>query len=156
MDLSLELQGMDRLVDAFMRLPEATRRRMSITIKKGGRLIVSHARANHRFETRKGRLERAIDMTETGPSEVTVFLNESAAPHARFVHDGTSPHLITPARRQALRWTQGSEFRFARSVLHPGTKPDPFLYQAAEAKAPAVRILIQDEGINAAIREAGL
>ena len=59
------------------------------------------------------------------------------APHARFVIEGTRPHLITPKNKKALRWPVGGKFAFAKEVKHPGYRGDNYLQRAA-ALAPAV------------------
>ncbi len=59
------------------------------------------------------------------------------APHARFVIEGTRPHLITPKNKKTLRWPVGGKFAFAKEVEHPGYKGDNYLRRAA-ALAPAV------------------
>lgn len=53
------------------------------------------------------------------------------APHARFVHWGTRPHLIVPKRKKALRWPSGGRFFFARKVNHPGNRSDAWLVRVA-------------------------
>lgn len=52
-------------------------------------------------------------------------------PAASYVMNGTSPHPIRPRRPGGvLRFTVGGRVVFARSVSHPGTKPNPFLWKA--------------------------
>ncbi|MGW2213195.1 hypothetical protein [Streptomyces sp. NPDC001781] len=52
-------------------------------------------------------------------------------PAASFVMNGTRPHEIRPRRHNGrLRFTSGSRIIYARSVNHPGTKPNPFLWKA--------------------------
>ena len=46
--------------------------------------------------------------------------------------NGTPPHEIRARRKKFLRFTQGGAVRFARSVSHPGTRPDPYLEAAQE------------------------
>lgn len=71
------------------------------------------------------------------------------APHVEF---GTKPHPIVPRSRKSLFWVRyaggaqvnrirGKEatetvFTFARSVNHPGTRPQPFLNPALDAVKP--------------------
>jgi hypothetical protein len=51
------------------------------------------------------------------------------APYAAFVNYGTRPHVIEPISRKALRFpnSRGPGFAFAKRVMHPGTKAQPFL-----------------------------
>lgn len=72
------------------------------------------------------------------------------APHAKFVHWGTRPHIIRPKNRKVLRWPSGNGFAFAGKVRHPGYRGDPWLTRAA-AMAPAafdkhVRALLAQRG----------
>lgn len=95
--------------------------------------VQEYAREHHRFTTRRGDAERsiatAVEATgtigakgEVGTSRlVTIYL-----------HQGTKPHTIVPRSKQVLRWPAGGEFAFAKRVHHPGTKQDPFIYEAAD------------------------
>lgn len=60
-------------------------------------------------------------------------------PHARYHHDGTPPHVIEPRRAKALRFTVGGAVVFAVKVNHPGTRPNPFLTDAAREVGLQVR-----------------
>lgn len=53
------------------------------------------------------------------------------AAYARFVHDGTKPHVIVPRNASVLAFQVGGTTVFARRVNHPGTKAQPFLTNAA-------------------------
>lgn len=63
--------------------------------------------------------------------------NLQVAPHARFVHDGTRPHVILPKKRLALRWPIPGRFAFAKKVNHPGYAGDAWVDRAAR-QAPAL------------------
>jgi hypothetical protein len=53
------------------------------------------------------------------------------ASYARFVEFGTAPHRIAPVDREALYWPGASHP--VRSVMHPGTRPNPFMERIVEA-----------------------
>jgi hypothetical protein len=55
------------------------------------------------------------------------------APYAGFVINGTPPHIIR-AKGNALRFQIGGATVFARSVNHPGTKPNDFFSRALQAE----------------------
>lgn len=79
-----------------------------------------------------GRLRAAIgppqySRTLTFRAQATINVNVD---YAKFVHDGTRPHIIRPRRAQALRFTVGSQVVYARVVRHPGTRARPFLDRA--------------------------
>lgn len=90
--------------------------------------------------------EQAARHNQTGALVQSVYLRRAGeawdighdgqrAPHALFVHWGTRPHKIAPKKKGVLRWGAGGIFHFARSVNHPGNKPDPWMTRAA-ALAP--------------------
>jgi HK97 gp10 family phage protein len=70
--------------------------------------------------------------------EMTVEGGVSAnKPYAIFVHEGTRPHMIYARRAPALRffWPRTQRVERFKYVHHPGTKPRPFLRDAAEQAA---------------------
>jgi len=155
MQPSLRFEGLDRLVDAVRVAPGAVHEVLDVSVLEAGELIASRAQLEHNFRTKSGMLERAVTVQQTGPAQAVVFLDRNVAPYAAMVHEGTRAHIITPNRRKALRWTSRGAFFFARRASHPGTKPDQFLYKAADKERDAVKARIQT-GINSAIQEAGL
>lgn len=46
--------------------------------------------------------------------------------YARYVAEGTRPHVIRPRRARALRFTTGGRVVYAAKVNHPGTRPIPW------------------------------
>lgn len=155
MEISVNIQA-GRLLEAFARAPQAVRDHLRIAVKSSTVDVQRESRRTHHFSTKTGMLERAV--TVEFPDEMTgrVFLNPAIAGYANAIHDGSRPHPIDPKRRKLLRWaTPGGGFAFARHVEHPGTKADPFLYVALDARRDAIQTKI-DKATNAAILEAGL
>lgn len=97
--------------------------------------------ATQRAPVDTGNLRRTI---QTDPIQVqgnqVIGGVSVTANYARFVHDGTAPHVIRPRRARALRW-QGAGGRavFAMIVHHPGTRPRPFLLNALNRVASRIR-----------------
>jgi hypothetical protein len=55
------------------------------------------------------------------------------APYAMYLVKGTRPHIIRPVNASVLAFQSVSgKMVFARLVHHPGTKPNPWMQQAAE------------------------
>jgi hypothetical protein len=85
----------------------------------------------------------------------------SRAPHTILVLRGTKTHRIpklTSARRagsgwKILRFAKGGQTIFARRVLHPGAKENPFLLRAAQQSQADMELAL-DQGIQQAIEEA--
>jgi hypothetical protein len=82
---------------------------------------------------RTGELKRSIHTNpprQTGHWRIEARVTASA-PHARYVHEGTRPHIIRARYAQALHFRIDGRDIFTKSVHHPGTKPNPFLATAA-------------------------
>ena len=118
---------------------EVFERRLRQAVKSSTFMVQDEAQARHNFISRTSQLERAIDTPfdfDNGNNVGVVYLDDKAAPYGVFVHEGTRPHTIKPKTKRALRWVPmaGNSFFFAKEVHHPGTKSDPFLYEALERK----------------------
>ncbi len=98
-------------------------------LKAAVRAARAKAEASRLFNDVTGTLRDSITDEITGPLEGRVV---AGAPYARFVNDGTPPHVIRGKRGGVLHFqVQGYEF-FRRVVHHPGTKPRPFMGEAAD------------------------
>lgn len=120
-------------------------------IAKSATKIMEYAQENHRFTTRTGALERSVkkEIAADGFSAV-VFLDEDEAAYAPMVHAGTKSHMIYPKYKKVLRWSGGDGFVFAKRVKHPGTKPDEFLFKAADATKDEIQGVVDAETEKAA------
>ena len=155
MELRLTLTGMGSLLEAYSRAPAVVTGRLRVATKEALEMVQREARRSHRFHTRTGALERSVETASTGPASGVVFLNEAVAKHGAPIHDGSRPHVIAPRKRQVLRFAQGGAFRFAPMVNHPGTKPDQFLFRAADRMSPAVEMRYQ-QAVNESLEEVSL
>lgn len=140
------------MATAIKGAPQLERRLRAIGDKKGQRAMVGHlggqvvreAKKNTRKFRKTGNLGRSITMTGTSESSVRI---EASASYAAHVEYGTKAHTIRARRAKALRWAQkggfgpgasrlagsprrGAAVYFAKSVRHPGTKPQPFMRPA--------------------------
>ena len=115
-------------------------KRLRQAIKASTIEVQDEAQTNHRFISRTGQLERSIDVKFNENSGI-VYIDSQSAPHGPFVHQGTGAHTIFPKNKKALRWAPqgGGAFHFAKVVHHPGTKSDPFLYNALRNKQDDIR-----------------
>lgn len=97
-----------------------------------GERIVANAR--RRCPVRTGALRDSIGhRTTVSGSQVrlTVFADRS---YARFVHEGTRPHVIRPrlARALSFDWPRAGGRVFFAQVNHPGTRASRFLAEAVD------------------------
>ena len=77
---------------------------------------------------RTGRLKKSIRKS-VRPNKAVIG---PSVPYAVYVEYGTRPHEIRPVRAKALRFEVDSKIVFAARVLHPGTRPQPFVRETAE------------------------
>jgi HK97 gp10 family phage protein len=99
--------------------------------------VVSEARAIVPVDT--GRLRDSIKaepVKTTGIFHMTSGV-VATAPYARYVHEGTRPHIIRARNAKALHfyWDKVGGEVFFKSVNHPGTKARPFLRTAGRTVA---------------------
>ena len=115
-------------------------KRLRQAIKASTIEVQDEAQNNHRFISRTGQLERSIDVKFNENSGI-VYIDSQSAPHGPFVHEGTRAHTIFPKNKKPLRWAPqgGGAFHFAKVVHHPGTKGDPFLFNALKNKKDDIR-----------------
>lgn len=95
------------------------------------RRMVAQAKQNAPVDT--GNLARSVEevpLRFSSPYSAD-FGMIARAHYARFVEDGTRPHVIRPRTAKALRFTVGGQVVFARYVNHPGTRARPFMRNAA-------------------------
>ena len=96
--------------------------------------------ARHRVPVLTGHLGKSIaedQQTWPGPMHVKGGVTAHAK-YARYVHDGTRPHVIRPKNPGGvLHFVMNGRPVFARSVNHPGTIARPFLRNAGIAVAHA-------------------
>ena len=90
-----------------------------------GRAIMAAAKAQVGVKT--GRLRNSIHMRQERSIGGQTMTIGSPLSYAYAHHEGTKPHIITPNGGEFLRFTSRSRIVYARSVRHPGTKPNKFL-----------------------------
>jgi hypothetical protein len=90
-----------------------------------GRAIMAAAKAQVGVDT--GRLKNSIHMRQSRFPLGQEMRIGSPLSYAYNHHEGTKPHIITPDRTQVLRFSSRGRIVYARSVRHPGTKPNKFL-----------------------------
>lgn len=128
----------DKLVRAFEAAPVKTREKLRQAVKTTANEIVDRASSEHRYTSRSNILEKEGVKFHADGLNAVVFLDETAVPYGRFVHEGTRAHVIEPRNWRWLRWpAERGGFIYAKRVQVAGIKPDPFLYNAAEKEAPA-------------------
>jgi hypothetical protein len=85
------------------------------------------AAARSKVGVQTGKLKASIEIKQ----ERTAFGQKveigSDRRYALLHHEGTRPHLITGRNGGMLRFTRRGRVVLSRAVVHPGTKPNPYL-----------------------------
>jgi hypothetical protein len=130
-DIRVTVEG---LADAELRLKaseQAVQHALDVTAVQVEDLV----EAGVGKHAKTGVLERSIFKARvTGGWEIGH--DSQLAPYARFVHDGTRPHVIEPDKKRVLRWPVPGGFAFAKRVNHPGYAGDAWLRRAANQALP--------------------
>lgn len=93
---------------------------------------------------RSGDLRKATDVHYPGELSAEISTDDQLAPHAKFVYGGTRAHRVHAVRAKALQWFRGGVAHYARSVIIPAMKPNPFLDKAWRKHEPAFVAKVQD------------
>ena len=135
MNITIDLTGIDGIRAQFAKLGNAPAQALAITAEK----VEDYVQSQIGRHAKTGKLEQSLGKARI-PGGWEVGHDSRVAPYARFVHDGTRPHLIFPRRdggKKALRWAGGGLFHFAKFVHHPGNRPDKWMDRAS-AQAPII------------------
>lgn len=139
--ISIIGRGIERIRRSLSRLiPQATD---DVTLGTAKR-VLDYAQRSADLHTKTGALVRSLRMQRRGPGRYSVGHDERIAPHWRFVHWGTKPHIIRPKNRKVLRWVSGGKFVFAKIVRHPGYIGDPYLERARNVVARSFDQIARD------------
>lgn len=111
---------------------ENLRKHVFEAVRRTAELAAGYAKVNTIFKSRTGELRSSIRF-RAGQFGSDV---QATAKHARWVEEGTKPHIITPRRKKWLRFEQNGAIRFSQLVHHPGTKPRPFMSEAQKKVEP--------------------
>jgi HK97 gp10 family phage protein len=153
MELKLEIFGLDEAVSRLDKVSTETQNKLKDAMDASLRDIQEEARTHHRFTTRSGDAERSIDIDKNYRSGNFYGAVGTTRKVTVYLHTGTKPHAIRPKQKLALRWAGGSGFIFAKRVWHPGTKKDPFIFDALNKNRGAI-ISRFSNAVRTAIGEA--
>lgn len=138
----------EKLSKAFEKIPLVAARELRIEINKGLCAVQVDARLHHDFKPHSGKLERSVqeDVESTGLSG-KVWLEEGVASYGKFVHDGTGlygpkkqKYPIKPKNKKLLYFVSKKEGHLIgkSGVMHPGIRPDKFLFEAFDRQKPLI------------------
>ncbi len=153
MELNITIKGLDAVASRLDKVSADTQTKLKDAMKSSVRDIQERARKNHRYITRTGEAERSIKTSVSFARDDISGIVGTTRKITVYLHQGTKRHTIVPRRKMALRWTTGSKFIFAKRVSHPGTKKDPFIFNAVHSEQRHV-ISRFEKAVQQAIGEA--
>lgn len=113
-----------------------------LALKAAAVEVQDEARKTHKYKTNVGDLEKSVTIRyeddDPKTAKAVIFLDADVAEYGPPIHEGSKAHRIFAKNKLALRWFEGKTPHFAKSVMHPGTEEDPFLYDALEEKADEI------------------
>jgi hypothetical protein len=116
-------------LDAFLYSPN---KEIGLELKRRANRVRDAAKRQVPVKT--GRLKRSIRVYGHSRNAMGQTLRiGTSVPYAKYVHDGTKPHMIYPRRKQVLKFKSGNVigasggYIYTRQVHHRGTKPNRFL-----------------------------
>ena len=98
-----------------------------------------------------GHLKDEIVQTDA-PRQVTV--GPRGVDYNAFVVAGTRPHIIRSKKGKYLAFKVGGKMVYARQVNHPGTKPNPYMTESADAVMQ--RVTPQLTGLTVKVLKTGV
>ena len=154
--MEIRIEGLDKFIASMAAAPDAVFKRLKSEMKIQLQLIQDVAKSQHNYHSRTGSLQRDLDITVDQSGLSGTIRLDTALPYAASIHDGSRPHKILP-KGKFLKFVPkgGNNFVFSKGVNHPGTKPDPFLYNAAAKQEPDF-INGMEAALRMAFKECGL
>ena len=141
--MDIKIKGLDDVTGNLDSFSQNVQVELKEALDISLRDVQEYAREHHRFITRTGEAERSIETAASYGAyfkgvvgttrEVTVYL-----------------HTL----KQSLRFVKDNKLKFARRVNHPGTKEDPFIYNALEHNRSDI-ISRFENAIANAVKEMG-
>jgi len=144
--LKVEVRGYRDVQGRYIRRTEELRRARRDTLRglaRSGVRTIRHYAPEDTGEFKSGIRFRTTDRENS--TTITFYVSGSHAWLVDILTGGTRPHEIPTggaaaqlAKGYPLHWVdrQTGEHRFAWSVWHPGTQPDPFMALAMDAMSP--------------------
>ena len=141
MKINVKMQGLNQAVSDIRRYSESKVEGVKRVIAESTVNIQSDAVSLAPEDT--GNLKNSIDfnITKEGLGG-EVFASAEYAPDVEF---GTKPHKIRAKDGGVLAFKKNGKMVFAKSVNHPGTPAQPFLFPAFEAEMPNYKSALQKE-----------
>jgi hypothetical protein len=124
-------------------------------LNESGEIIVEEAKKSFlsHFHSQTGSVEKAIKVTGHSQDTITIGVDDSEAPHAVYLHEGTKSHFVAPTKAGALSWVDGGR-HFSKGHMVAGITAYPYLDHGLGNSVDKV-LDLADKYVEKAIKKAG-
>lgn len=122
--------------DGFSHTEKRMKRGMSPVIPRAVFLTTAYLEKRAKSNIDKVIYQRSVSWRRTGKAKQSIVgqkISEDTGKvfvgvdYGKHIEYGTKPHVITPKKANGiLAWKVSGQWRYAKKVNHPGTKPYPF------------------------------
>jgi hypothetical protein len=115
------------------------------SLDKAGDAAKRHVRDKPGFVHRSGATLHATKARAVRLKRGGRLIVSNSDRKAKWLNDGTRPHVIRPKRKKALRffWRKIDRVVYFRQVNHPGTRAYRFLYLAASHAGDRLGVMLR-------------
>jgi len=132
MDVQFDLKGFDQLKRQLRRMDSRTSTKFAkMATRKASKILLDDMK--QRVPKRTGNLRRSLGLVNVRRSTPGAWLKVGARSGKRLKYDGWYAHLVEfPTRAHSIKRKSGA------NIDHPGTKRQPFMRPAVDAKGKKV------------------
>lgn len=134
--ISIEVKGLDKLQSVLGEASGRLEKEIDNAMKKS--ILFIEREAKIRTPVQTGRL-RSSFRTEFAPLRALLY---PAVHYAKYVHEGTKPHIIFPVAKKALFW-RGAKHP-VKMVQHPGSRAVKFLENAVQSSVARIKSFFEE------------
>ena len=126
MGITVRFEGISEAIGTLPKIPKNIEARV---INEMSQIVFDQSLAGIDRHSKTGFLRKSLYNKPIANGR-EVGHDESIAPYAIYVHQGTKPHEIRPKDKTALSWVVGNKRIFAKFVKHPGYRGDGYMFAA--------------------------
>jgi hypothetical protein len=125
---SIDVSELERLVDKLQD-KSLLIRAASNSLANATESLASYATKNAGFKKPTGATVNATQAVTKGLRS-SIFVDKKDIPYIEPLYEGSKPHIIRPKDTGSLSFVIGNSRIFAKEVMHPGYKGNPFIQRA--------------------------
>ena len=126
-EVHIRVEGLEKAFESARHFPGAADKEIDFVMNMASSLGLILMLPDTPIKT--GELRSSLFSRQLSTSSMEIG---ATAPHSVYVHQGTRPHEILPVRARALRFNWRGKIVFFKRVMHPGTKPNPFVKRTTD------------------------